>query len=123
MTIKELLLSVKFDNVVDNIIKLYPDMKYNIDEFKSQYDYLCNMEPVVHEESSDKVCRFRLIESPDGKLRPDAYLLEGDYWEHNLTKEIIVETGQYISNEDMVACCLWHMVFFGFFEQELTEQN
>ena len=44
----------------------------------------------------------------------DAFPMEGDLWEHSLTKEIVLDSNVHASYAEIAACCLWHTSFYGF---------
>jgi hypothetical protein len=48
--------------------------------------------------------------------------MEGDLWEHSLTKELVIEPEVAASNEELAACCLWHTSFYGFVEKQVDER-
>jgi hypothetical protein len=47
--------------------------------------------------------------------------MEGDLWEHSLTKEIIITSEIKATNAEIAACCLWHTSFYGFVEKQQEE--
>ncbi|WP_195472560.1 DUF6557 family protein [Bacteroides xylanisolvens] len=123
MTFKELLNCVKFEDVAPHIVKMYPDMKNSLGWFNLHFDMLRHLPPVVHEDANDKVCHITLRNDENGtESYLDAFPMEGDYWEHSLTKEIIVDSDVKATNEELVACCLWHTSFYGFVEKHLDEK-
>lgn len=118
MTFKDLLENVKFDDVAPHIVNMYPDTKKNLGWYKIHFDMLRQMTPVCHEDANDKRCRITLVDWQDGTgLHLDAYPMEGDLWEHSLTKELIISPDVHVSNEELAACCLWHTSFYGFVEK------
>ena len=122
MTFKELLDSVQFDDVAPHIVRMYPDMENSIGWYKIHFDMLCLMNPVYHEDANDKVCNITMKDWEDGSgLQLDAYPMEGDLWEHSLTKELIIAPEVKASNEELVACCLWHTSFYGFIEKHMDD--
>lgn len=121
MTFKELLNSVKFENVSLYILKMYPDVEKSLGWFKLHFDMLRCMMPVYHDDANGKVCHITQKDWEDGTgLHLNAYPMEGDLWEHSLTKEIVFDEGISASNEEIVACCLWHTSFYGFVEKQLV---
>ena len=122
MTFKELLTNVRFDDVAPNIVQMYPDMASSLGWFKIHFDMLRHMIPVFHEDANSKVCNITLEDWHDGTgLHFDAFPMEGDLWEHSLTKEIIVSSDISATKEELVACCLWHTSFYGFVEKHFDE--
>ena len=122
MTFKELLNTVRFDDVAPHIVRMYPDMENSLGWFKIHFDMLRHMVPVFHENSNSNVCNITMKDWNDGTgLHLDAYPMEGDIWEHSLTKELIVSPDISATNEEIAACCLWHTSFYGFIEKHFDE--
>lgn len=36
----------------------------------------------------------------------DAFPMEGDWWEHSLTKEIVLDANVHVTNVEIAACCI-----------------
>lgn len=47
--------------------------------------------------------------------------MEGDLWEHSLTKEIVLDADVHVTDAEIVACCLWHTSFYGFTKGQKKE--
>ena len=123
MTFKELLDCVRFENVAPHIVRMYPDMRQSLGWYKIYFDMLRLIQPVFHEDANDKVRNITMADWDDGsRLHLDAYPMEGDLWEHALTKELIIEQGIKATNEELAACCLWHTSFYGFVEKHVKER-
>ena len=56
-----------------------------------------------------------------GKMILDAHPMEGDLWEHSLTKEIILAPNVKATNAEIAACCIWHTSFYGFVDKQTQE--
>ena len=54
MIFKELLNTVRFDDVAPHIVRMYPDMENSLGWFKIHFDMLRHMVPVFHENSNSK---------------------------------------------------------------------
>lgn len=122
MTFKELLDSVQFEDVAPHIVRMYPDMENSIGWYKIHFDMLRLMNPVCHEDANDKVCNITMKDWEDGTgLHLNAYPMEGDMWEHSLTKELIIAPEVKASNGELAACCLWHTSFYGFVEKHMEK--
>lgn len=122
MTFKEHLDCVRFEDVAPHIVRMYPDMRQSLGWYKIHFDMLRQMQPVFHEDANDKVCHITMKDWEDGSgLHLDAYPMEGDLWEHSLTKELVIAPEVAASNEELVACCLWHTSFYGFVEKHVKE--
>ena len=147
MTFKELLNSVQFEDVAPHIVRMYPDMENSIGWYKIHFDMLRLMNHVYHEDANgrssesnpslledgrvvtdedkvdDKVCNITMKDWEDGSgLHLNAYPMEGDLWEHSLTKELIIAPEVKASNEELAACCLWHTSFYGFIEKHVDDR-
>ena len=123
MTYKELLDSVNFDNVAPHIVRMYPDMERCLGWFNLHFDLLRMTEPRYHKGSNADVCQITMKDWEDGTgLHLDAYPMEGDYWEHSLTKEIFLAPDVKATNEELAACCMWHTTFYGFIELEIEDR-
>lgn len=123
MTYKELLNSVTFEDVAKQIVRFYPDMEPCLGWYKIHFDMLRSVTPKYHEGSNADVCHITMEDWEDGSgLHLDAYPMEGDLWEHSLTKELILSPDVKASNEDLAACCLWHTSFYGFTDAQVMER-
>lgn len=124
MTFKELLNSVRFEDVAPYIVRMDSDAGQNLGWYKIHFDMLRQMIPVFHEDANDKVCHITLKDFEDGTgPHLDAYPMEGDLWEHSLTKELVIAPNVQASNEELAACCLWHTSFWGFVEKHLSDSS
>lgn len=123
MTFKELLDSVRYEDVAPHIVRMYPDMRQSLGWYKIHIDMLRLLQPVFHEDANDKVCHITMEDWEDGSgLHLNAYPMEGDLWEHSLTKELIVALDVKATKEELAACCLWHTSFYGFVEKHVKER-
>lgn len=124
MTFKELLNSVQFEDVAPHIVRMDADAEHNLGWYKIHFDMLRLMTPVFHEDANDKVCKITLKDWEDGTgPHLDAYPMEGDLWEHSLTKELVIAPDVQASNEELAACCLWHTSFWGFVEKHVSDSH
>jgi hypothetical protein len=55
------------------------------------------------------------------ELHLDAHPMEGDWWEHSLTKKLVIAPDVKASNAEIAACCLWHTSFYGFVRKQQEE--
>ena len=123
MTFKELLDSLNFDNVAPHIVRMYPDMERCLGWFNLHFDLLRMTKPQYHKGANADVCHITMKDWEDGTgLHLDAHPMEGDYWEHSLTKEIILAPDVKATNEELAACCMWHTTFYGFIELEVEDR-
>lgn len=115
MTFKELLNSVNFEDVAPHIVRMYPEMKDCLGWFNLHFDILRQMKPIHHLNANSDVCNISMKDWEDGTgLHLNAFPMEGDLWEHSLTKELIIAPNVKACNEELAACCLWHTSFYGF---------
>ena len=91
MTFKELLNSVTFDEVVPCLLQMYPDAEGNLKWYKIHFDMLRLMTPKHHDDANADVCHISMNKwDKDSEPHLDAHPMEGDYWEHSLTKEMVL---------------------------------
>lgn len=122
MTYKELLNLVTFKEVEPHIVNMYPEAKDSLGWFKLHYDMLRLMNPKRHDDSNGDVCRVTMKDWDDGTgPHLGAFPMEGDWWEHSLTKEIVLDANVQVTNAEIAACCLWHTSFYGFTKRHMKE--
>ena len=122
MTFKELLNSVSFGEVAPEIVRMYPKAEHDLRWYKIHFDMLRLMTPKRHEDSNGDVCHISMSKwDEDSEPRLDAHPMEGDWWEHSLTKEIIIAPEVKATNAEIAACCLWHTSFYGFVREQQEE--
>lgn len=115
MTYKELLHCVSFQEVEPHLVNMDSEAKGSLGWFKLHYDMLKLMCPKYHEDANENVCRIAIKDWDDGTgPHLDAFHMEGDLWEHSLTKEIVLDSNVHASHAEIAACCLWHTSFYGF---------
>ena len=89
MTFKELLDSVTFEDVEEQLRKMYPEKGSlaSMGWYKIHFDMLRQMTPKHHDDANDDVCHITMQKNDFRKgFHLDAYPMEGDLWEHSLTK-------------------------------------
>ena len=121
MTFKELLNSVTFDEVAPCLLQMHPDAEGNLKWYKIHFDMLRQMTPKYDDDANSDVCNITLRERKDESPRLNAYPMEGDLWEHSLTKEIILAPDVKATNAEIAACCSWHTSFYGFVDKQAQE--
>ena len=121
MTFKELLNSVSFEEVAPCILQMHPDAEGNLKWYKIHFDMLRLMIPKYDDDANSDVCNITMEKWRNGKMILDAHPMEGDLWEHSLTKEIILAPDVKATNAEIAACCLWHTSFYGFVEKQAQE--
>lgn len=128
MRLHELLKSVDIDKVLPIIVEYYYKDESNIEKveynFKRSYNELINTEveyyPSEYVDSPGENSREIWIEDEDGDSDiPYARWIEGELkGSLALGKEIVLKCRKMLSNEELVAICLWHITFYGFTDEE-----
>ena len=122
MTFKELLNSVSFGEVAPEIVRMYPKAEHDLRWYKIHFDMLRQMEPKRHEDSNGDVCHITMSKwDENSEPRLDAFPLEGDWWEHSLTKELVIDPEVKATKAEIAACCIWHTSFYGFVREQQEE--
>lgn len=121
MTFKELLNSVTFDEVAPCLLQIHPDAEGSLKWYKIHFDMVRQMSPRHHDDANSDVCHITMEKWRDGKTILDAHPMEGDLWEHSLTKEIIHAPDVKATNAEIAACCIWHTSFYGFVDEQAQE--
>ena len=122
MTFKELLNSVTFEEVAPCLLQMHPDAEGNLKWYKIHFDMLRLMTPKHHDDANSDVCHISMSKwGEDSEPHLDAHPMEGDYWEHSLTKEIVIDPEVKATNAEIAACCIWHTSFYGFVYEQQEE--
>ena len=121
MTFKELLNSVTFNEVAPCLLQMHPDAEGSLKWYKIHFDMLRQMTPKHHDDANSDVCHITMVKWRNGKMILDAHPMEGDLWEHSLTKEIILAPDVKATNAEIAACCIWHTSFYGFVDKQAQE--
>ena len=123
MTFKELLNSVSFGEVAPEIVRMDPKAEHDLRWYKIHFDMLRLMTPKRHEDSNGDVCHITMSDWEDGSgPHLDAHPMEGDWWEHSLTKELVIAPKVKATNAEIAACCLWHTSFYGYVREQQEEE-
>ncbi|MDL2281495.1 hypothetical protein LJC44_00065 [Parabacteroides sp. OttesenSCG-928-G06] len=120
MKLKELLLACEFKDTIPHIIEYDPKQEGMISDYKNIYEILCHTEAV----DSDEFIEISWHEADYPGSEPYIYVgnCEGNFWNKNLGKEVIVRDNLNLTNEQIVAYCLWSLTFYGFYEIERRER-
>ena len=122
MTFKELLNSVSFGEVAPEIVRMYPKAEHDLRWYKIHFDMLRQMTPKQHDDANGDVCHITMSDWENGSgPHLDAHPMEGDWWEHSLTKELVIASEVKATNAEIAACCLWHTSFYGFVRKQQEE--
>ena len=80
------------------------------------------MTPKRHDDANSDVCNITMKSWENGREpQLDAFPMEGDWWEHSLTKEIVIAPEVKATDAEIVACCIWHTSFYGFVDEQQEE--
>ena len=115
MTLRDLILSVPFDFLVPELIKLDDQVRENLYAFKEAYDILRRTAPAGPQEKSIRVAILgQDEEDPETPLERRIYAEHcgGDFWNNDLAKEVVVEEG--VSMPRALAEILWEITYYGF---------
>jgi hypothetical protein len=110
MTLKELVHSCNFEDLLPAILKLMSKNKDCKREFKIVFDTLRHTEP---KSTSIKI----LIITHDEYVRVSCIDPDGAFcypWDESLGMEVILEGNVQLSTIEIVAHCIWEMTFLGF---------
>ena len=119
MTFKELLNSVTFEEVAPCLLQIHPDAEGNLKWYKIHFDMLRQMTPKRHDDGNSDVCNITMKDWENGRdPQLDAFPMEGDWWEHSLTKELVIAPDVKATNAEIAACCIWHTSFYGFVREQ-----
>lgn len=120
MKLKELLLACEFKDTIPHIIEYDPEQEGMISYYKNIYDILCHAEAV----DSDEFIEISWHEADCPGRKSYIYVdhNEGDIWNKNLGKEVVVRDNLNLTNEQIVAYCLWSLALHDFYEIEIRER-
>jgi hypothetical protein len=80
------------------------------------------MTPKHHDNANSDVCNITMSKwDKDSESRLDAHPMEGDYWEHSLTKELVIALDVKATYAEIAACCIWHTSFYGYVDEQQEE--
>ena len=122
MKLKELLLSTDFDMLIPALKK---EGYLGIRQYREAYDILCHLIPADESEIKDPQIRVEWVKPVEGYEDEEPYInvynCEGDLWECNVAKEVVVADDCNISKEEVLAKILWSCTFYGYTPQTTQE--
>lgn len=110
MTVKELIMSVTFEDLLPILKESESDHLDNIYAFREAYDILRNMEPNTDYQGE-------VIISCNTKVNHQIINichLDDDVWENELAKEINFKGDSKPDMREVAIRCLWELTFYGF---------
>ena len=114
MTVKELIMEVGFDDLLPYLKEIIVGHFDNIYAFREAYDILRGMKP--NPEFAGKVW----IEQEEDWVSVQS--LDGDSWENELAKELVLPKNATLSKEEIAAHCIYDITFYGFSPAEIIEK-
>ncbi|MDO5442585.1 MAG: hypothetical protein Q4G10_02820 [Bacteroidia bacterium] len=117
MKVFELFRKIDFVNIIPAMVRFDPKSRQCIDAFREAYTILKGMTPVESNEKMSVEWMHPDWGEPYIKVRN----CEGDFWEKNLGKEIVIGKGVSLSDEELAARILWGLTFYGFNLKEQEE--
>ena len=121
MKLKELFDKYTFDEILPYLRALEPNRLDAMHEFREAFDLLKRMEP------SEEDCGEVRIEWSQDEYDEDRYIsvhpLEGERWDADLAKEVVVSEELNLDEKDVAAHCLWSITFWGFEDEPDPEDG
>ena len=114
MTVKELIMEVGFDDLLPYLKEIIVGHFDYIYAFREAYDILRDMQP--NPEFVGKVW----IEQEEDWVSVQS--LDGDSWENELAKELVLPKNATLSKEEIAAHCIYDITFYGFSPAEIIEK-
>ena len=113
MTVKELIMEVGFDDLLPYLKEIIVGHFDNIYAFREAYDILWDMQP------NPKFAGKVWIEQEEDWVSVQS--LDGDSWENELAKELVLSKDATLSKEEIAAHCIYDITFYGFSPAEIIE--
>lgn len=113
MTVKELIMEVKFDDLLPYLKEIIVGHFDNIYDFREAYDILRGMEP------NPKFVGKVWIEQEEDWV--SVQFLDADFGENELAKELVLPPNTTLSKEKITAHCIYDITFYGFSPAERIE--
>lgn len=117
MKVFELFNRTEFVSIIPELVKYDPKSKQCLDAFKEAFDILKGLTPQNTEETMPVEWMRPTGLAPYIKVRN----CEGEFWEKNLGKEIVLGKGVSLSGAELAARILWSLTFYGFNLKEQEE--
>jgi len=115
MRLKELLLSTDFNALVPYLKK---EGDLFIRQYREAYDILCHLTPADDSKIRNHKIRVEWHKPEEGFEDEEPYInvynCEGDLWESNVAKEVVVNNDCKLCKEEIVAKILWSCTFYGY---------
>lgn len=116
MTVKELFLSVGFDNVINALRNTHRTCRSikSVASYKEAFDSICliEFEGAGGEVSFDVTPREEWFEPHSLPLL--AHNVEGDFWKNTVGKTVVKPDDNPFTDAELAGAILWGMTFYGF---------
>ena len=106
-------MEVKFDDLLPYLKEIIVGHFDNIYAFREAYDILRDMQP------NPKFAGKVWIEQEEDWVSVQS--LDGDSWENELAKELVLSKDATLSKEEIAAHCIYDITFYGFSPAEIIE--
>lgn len=117
MTVKELFISVGFDNVLKALRNTHRNDRSieNVVAYKEAFDIIC----LTESEGDGGEVTFDVTSPREAWYEPHnlpllANNIEGDYWENTVGKTVIRPEDNPFTDAELAGAILWGMTFYGF---------
>jgi hypothetical protein len=138
MKLNDIIKSYNWLSIELTLIRLYPEQKTLVDDYRNVFEKLMFLVPeeyemsiVLTEYDSDPdeesevrtyvdVSGRKIEENPNSIS--DSYAIEFVAWKNWLGMDLAPETTEKFSDLDIIAHCLYEMTFIGYNEKEISEQ-
>ncbi len=122
MRLKELLLSTDFNALVPDLLK---EGNLAIRQYREAYDILCHLTPADDSKIRHPKIKVEWHTPDEGLENEEPYInisnCEGDFWEYNVAKEVVVNDDCKLSKEAIISKILWSCTFYGYTPQTIKE--
>lgn len=122
MKLKELLLSMDFEALIPALKK---EGSLTIRQYREAYDILCHLTPVDNSDIENHKIEVEWHTPDEAFEDEESYIdvcnCEGDLWESNVAKEVVVADDCNLSKEEVLAKILWSCTFYGYTPQTTQE--
>jgi hypothetical protein len=122
MKFYEILTKTKWEDVEKSLQKHYPNYMDSIGGFKKVYYELFTLKPKYNEKFQIHIEKDDFWSVSGYSTEEDSYYgIEYVRWENWLGYDLHPDS-LVLSNEDIVAHCLWEMTWAGFFQEKIEEK-
>jgi len=121
MKLKELFDKYTFDEILPYLKAMEPEREDSMYQFREALDLLKRMEPSKKDWGEVHITWY------EDEYEAERYIsvshLEDDRWDVGLAKEVVVDKGVHLEEEDIAAHCLWSITFWGFEDEPDPEDG